>query len=242
MWDASTITPASITRSPSRAFGRFTQDTERQNAAVQFPGDPETHPFLDQSYDWAGINTWVIGNNKTNQAELGETYENYSFPCSYNPEGITQYGSLGGNGSGGSVIDGPYSGCGNAQGRTYPILMIKDDFAWSKGRHELAFGGNFKRISPNNDVILNYNGAGTGLGGNMNSLNSPGTKPSLRPADLDSDANATQLYDSAYALALAPYSSVSATLQLQQRRHRLSTGLGRNSGLSLLRNRDLRER
>ena len=89
--------------------------------------------------------------------------------------------------------------------------MIKDDFAWSKGRHELAFGGNFKRISPNNDVILNYNGAGTGLGGNMNSLNSPGTKPSLRPADLDSDANATQLYDSAYALALAPYSSVSAT-------------------------------
>ena len=190
--------------------GRFTQ-TNGTQSAVQFPGDPETYPFLDQSFDWAGINTWVFGTNKTNQVELGETFENYSFPCGYNPEGATQFGSLGGNGTGGSLITGPYANCGNAQGRTYPILMIKDDFAWNKGHHELAFGGQIKRISPNNFVILNYNGAGIGLGGNVNSLNSPAGEPSMRPADLDGNANATQLYDSAYALALAPYSSVSAT-------------------------------
>jgi hypothetical protein len=190
--------------------GRFTR-TNATESAIQFPGDPETFPFLDQSYDWAGINTWVIGNNKTNQVELGETYENYSFPCIYNPEGTTQFGSLGGNGSGGDVTSGPYASCSNAQGRTYPILMIKDDFAWSKGSHQLAFGGNIKRISPDNFVILNYNGAGLGLGGNMNSLNSPSSEPSVRPTDLDPNANATSLYDSAYALALAPYSSVSAT-------------------------------
>jgi hypothetical protein len=193
-----------------RGVGRFTR-TNGTEAAVQFPGDPETFPNLDQSYDWAGINTWVIGSNKTNQVEVGETYENYSFPCTYNPEGNTQFGNLGGDGSGGSVVSGPYAGCGNAQGRTYPILMIKDDFDWSKGRHDIAVGGQIKRISPDNFVILNYNSAGLGLGGFVNSLVSPTSEPSMRPSDLDSNTNATGLYDSAYALALAPYSSVSAT-------------------------------
>ena len=206
--------------------GRFTR-TNGTQSAVQFPVDPETFPFLDQSFSWAGINTWVFGNNKTNQVELGETFENYSFPCSYNPEGDTQLGSqIGGNGSGGGVINGPYASCGNAQGRTYPILMIKDDFAWNKGHHGLAFGGQIKRISPNNFVILNYNGAGLGLGGNVNSLNSPGSEPSMRPADLDPNANATQLYDSAYALALTPYSSVSATYNYNNQGNPFPQGSG----------------
>ena len=190
--------------------GRFVR-TNAVESAIQFPGDPETHPFLDQSYTWAGINTWVIGSNKTNQVELGETYENYSFGCSYNPQGATQFGDLGGNGSGGDIVSGPYSGCGNAQGRTYPVLEIKDDFDWNKGKHDFAFGGQIKRISPDNFVILNYNGVGTGLGGNVNSLVSPGGEPSMRPMDLSPDANATALYDSAYALALTPYTSTSAT-------------------------------
>ena len=205
--------------------GRFTR-TNGTQSAVQFPGDPETFPFLDQSFDWAGINTWVIGSNKTNQVELGETFENYSFPCIYNPEGVTQFGDLGGNGSGGSVISGPYASCSNAQGRTYPILMIKDDFSWTKGRHNITIGGQTKRISPDNFVILNYNGAGLGLGGNVNSLNSPTGEPSMRPSDLDPNANATGLYDSAYALALAPYSSLSATYNYNNQGTALPQGSG----------------
>ncbi len=205
--------------------GRFTK-TNGTESAVQFPGDPETFPYLDQSFDWAGINTWVIGSNKTNQVELGEVYEDYSFPCSYNPEGDTQFGNLGGNGSGGSVISGPYADCGNAQGRTYPILMIKDDFDWSKGRHDIAIGGQTKRISPDNFVILNYNGAGMGLGGYVNSLVSPPSEPSMRPSDLNSNANAQALYDSAYALALAPYSSVSATYNYNNQGATLPQGSG----------------
>jgi hypothetical protein len=206
-------------------IGRFTRTNSTQSA-IQFPGDPETHPFLDQSYDWAGINTWVIGSNKTNQAEVGETFEDYSFPCTYNPEGITQFGDLGGNGSGGSVVSGPYSDCGNAQGRTYPIMVIKDDFDWQKGRHDFAIGGQIKRISPDNFVILNYNGAGLGLGGNVNSLVSPDSEPSMRPADLDSNANATGLYDSAYALALSPYSSLSATYNFNNQAQAFPQGSG----------------
>jgi hypothetical protein len=214
--------------SPNVSFegvGRFVR-TNGTQSAVQFPGDPETFPFLDQSFDWAGINTWVIGSNKTNQAEVGETYEDYSFPCTYNPEGITQFGSLGGNGSGGAIVSGPYAGCGNAQGRTYPILMVKDDFDWVKGRHDMAIGGQVKRISPDNFVILNYNGAGMGLGGNVNSLVSPIDEPSMRPKDLDGNANAEQLYDSAYALALAPYSSLSATYNYTNKGTTLPQGSG----------------
>jgi hypothetical protein len=205
--------------------GRFTR-TNGTQSAIQFPGDPETFPFLDESYDWAGINTWVISANKTNQVELGETYENYSFPCVYNPQGATQFGNLGGNSTGGSLISGPYAGCGNAQGRTYPILVIKDDFDWQKGRHDFTIGGQIKRISPDNFVILNYNGAGMGLGGNVNSLASPTGSPSMRPGDLDPDTNATNLYDSAYALALAPYSSTSATYNFNNQAQAYPQGSG----------------
>jgi hypothetical protein len=208
-----------------RGVGRFTR-TNGTNQAIQFPGDPVTFPSLDQSYDWAGINTWVIGSNKTNQVEVGEVYEDYSFPCTYNPEGATQFGSLGGNGSGGSVVTGPYASCSNAQGRTYPILMVKDDFDWSKGRHDISIGGQTKRISPDNFVILNYNGAGLGLGGFVNSLVSPISEPSMRPSDLTQNANETNIYDSDYALALAPYSNVSATYNYSNQGAALPQGSG----------------
>src|SRR6202789_1104823 len=205
--------------------GHFTRLNDTQSA-VQFPGDPETFPFVDKSYDWAGINTWVISSNKTNQVELGETYENYSFPCSYNPEGATQFGSLGGNASGGSIVSGPYASCSNAQGRTYPILVIKDDFDWQKGRHDFTVGGQIKRISPDNFVILNYNGAGLGLGGFVNSLTSPTGDPSMRPSDLNPDPNVTNLYDSAYALALSPFSSTSATYNFNNQAQAYTQGSG----------------
>jgi hypothetical protein len=214
--------------SPTISFegvGRFTRTTGTQNA-VQFPGDPETFPSLDQSYDWAGINTWVIGSNKTNRLELGETYENYSFPCAYNPEGAMQFGALGGNASGGSVVSGPYASCVNAQGRTYPILMIKDDFDWSKGRHDIAIGGQTKRISPDNFVILNYNTPSLGLGGFVNSLTSPLGEPSMRPADLDPDSTSKAYYDSDYALALAPFSELGATYNYNNKATALPQGSG----------------
>jgi hypothetical protein len=217
--------------SPKISFegvGHFTR-TNNVHSAPEFPGDPETFPFLDQSYTWEGTNNWVIGSNKTNRFEVGETYENYSFPCIYNPEGTTQFGSLGGNASGGSVISGPYAGCGNAQGRTYPILMIKDDFVWTKGRHDITLGGQIKRISPNNFVILNYNGAGMGLGGFMNSLSSPTGSPSLRPADLNaagSNGNGQTYYDADFALALAPYTSTSATYNYNAQGQAVPQGTG----------------
>lgn len=173
-------------------------------SAIQFPGDPQTSPFENKSYSWVVGHTWAINASMVNQAYFGETYEDYSFPNTYNPTGITQYGTVGGTGTGGSVLSSPYASAINAQGRTYPIPVARDNFNWLRGNHDFSFGGDFKWPSPNGYSILNYNSPTIGLGGNMNQLNA-----SLRPSDVGS-GNAASLYDEAFALALAPYSAESA--------------------------------
>lgn len=175
------------------------------DAAIQFPGDPETYPFLDKSYTYAIGHTWSIGANKVNQVEYGETYENFNFPNTFNPPGINQFETFGGNGTGGALLTAPYARAINAQSRTYPVPLVKDDFNWQKGSHGWAFGGTFKWVSPNNNTILDYNTPTVGLGGFTSNLDA-----SLRPADIGG-GTATGLYDSAFALALAPYTSVGAT-------------------------------
>lgn len=186
------------------AVGHDARENSTQ-AAIQFPGDPETYPFLDKSYTYAIGHTWSIGTNKVNQAEYGWVYENYNFPNTFNPPGVNQFQTFGGNGTGGAILDPPYARAINAQGRTFPIPMVKDDFNWQKGSHGWAFGGTFKWISPNNTTILDYNSPTIGLGGYISNLDA-----ALRPTDIGSGA-AVGLYDSAFALALAPYSAVSAT-------------------------------
>ncbi len=189
--------------------GHWTR-TNGTQSAIQFPGDPETHPFLDQSYSWVVGHTWTISNNKINQFYIGDVTESYAFADTYNPTGATQYQTFGGNGTGGAILTSPYSSAINAQGRTYPIPMVRDNFNWLKGNHTMTFGGTFKWPYPTDWTILNYNTPTIGLGGATTSLDSPAGEPSMRPANLQSGNNGA-LYDSAYALALAPISATDAT-------------------------------
>jgi hypothetical protein len=199
--------------------GSFTR-TNGTQGAIWFPGDPETYPFLDQSYTWVVGHVWTLSNTKVNQVSFGEVFENYDFPNSYNPTGATQYGTFGGNGTGGAILSGPYGSAINAQGRTYPIPVIRDDFSWQKGKHSLQFGGTFKYITPSEYSILNYNSPTIGLGGYTPSLS-----PSLRPSDIGG-GNAPSLYDSAFALALAPYTAVSSTFNYNAQGNALPQGSG----------------
>lgn len=210
--------------STMKMFARttFARTTSTQNA-IEFPGDPQTFPFRDKSYAWVVGHTWTIGSNKVNQASYGETYENYAFPNTYNPTGITQY-SYGGNGTGGDILDGAYASASNAQFRTYPIPVIRDDFSWLKGKHSLSIGGTFKYINPDGNTILDYNSPLIGLGGNMNSLN-----PTLRPSDINGGAEAQlaeSTYDSAFALALGRYGSVASTFNYNSSGSALPQGTG----------------
>ena len=189
-------------------------------SAIQFPGDPETSPFLDNSYSWVVGNTWTLNDYMVNQAYLGETVAEYSFPNTYNPTGATQFQTFGGSGSGGAIISSPYASAINAQSRTYPIPLFRDNFTWMHGNHVIDIGGNFKWPSPKSNTILNYNTPTIGLGGNTTSLD-----PSLRPGNIGS-GSAVALYDQAFALALAPYTNLQATYNYDSSLKPLPQGSG----------------
>lgn len=184
-------------------------DTE---SAIWFPGDPQTYPFFDRSYTWVVGHVWTINTTMVNQAQYGEVFENYNFPNTYNPTGATQYSNgFGGNGSGGTIIVGPYASAINAQGRTYPIPVLRDDFSWQKGSHAFQFGGTFKYITPKEYSILNFNQPTIGLGGDTPSLGAGFEPADICPSSSNACGYAPGLYDAAFALALAPYTAVSST-------------------------------
>jgi hypothetical protein len=208
--------------------GSFTRTTGTESA-IQFPGDPPTSLFTDQSYTWVVGHVWTISNTKVNQASYGEVFENYNFPNTYNPPGVTQFQTFGGNGSGGAILSGPYALAINQQGRTYPVPVIRDDFSWDKGNHSFRFGGTFKWPSPKGYTILDYNTPVIGLGGYIPSLD-----PSFRPGDIcpvsapppPCNSNAPALYDEVFALALAPYSETSSTFNYNAQGNALPAGTG----------------
>jgi hypothetical protein len=207
-----------------KLWGRVT--FARQNStesAIQFPGDPETHPFLDKSHAWVVGHTWTIGDNKINQASFGETTEDYDFPDSFNKYGVNQW-SFGGLPSGGNFLSGPYSGATNAQGRIYPVPVIRDDFSWTKGRHVFSFGGTFKYENPTGYTILDYNSPTIGLGGRLSGLD-----PSMRPSDISTADSDLADYDAVFAFVLGRIQSVGATFNYDAGGNLLPQGTGSRS-------------
>ncbi|HXR38712.1 MAG TPA: carboxypeptidase-like regulatory domain-containing protein [Terracidiphilus sp.] len=197
-----------------KVFGRGTvaNRSATQNA-VQFPGDPFTYPFYDKSYAWVVGHTWTIGNNKLNQAEYGETYENYQFLVLYNPQGQDQYGYAG--------LSGPYGGGNNEQYRTYPIPIVRDDFSWEKGRHSLTFGGTYKWETPNEYAAENYYFPSVGVTGNTNFT---ALSPNLRPSDIN--GNYTAIWDSAFSTALGAFADTSANFNYNNKAQVQTQGSG----------------
>ena len=210
--------------------GSFTR-TGFDWSAPLFPGDPDTFPHTDQSYAWVVGHVWTINNTMVNQVSYGETVESLNWPATYNPTGTTQFQTFGGNGTGGAILTGPYPIAINQQGRTYPIPVIRDDFTWQKGKHSFQFGGTFKYIGPKGYTILDYNTPGIGLGGYLSSLGTTPPEPSYRPPDIcPASSNvcgyATGLYDPAFALALAPYTTSNAAFNYDAQGNVLPQGTG----------------
>ncbi|MFC5860726.1 carboxypeptidase-like regulatory domain-containing protein [Acidicapsa dinghuensis] len=186
--------------SKQRIFGRFT--INRENAVENLPEfatDPSTHPYTDRSYAYVISHTWAIGANKVNQFYYGDTISKYSFPDLYNPTGPDQYSF--------SNIDGPYTSF-DGQQRRVPIPVVRDDFNWQIGAHSLTFGGTFKFIKTNSNLINNFNFVGVGLQG---SALSGGLNASLRPADINQGPNNVAIndYDNLFASALGVIGDIS---------------------------------
>ena len=137
-----------------RLFARFTiareDTTEFTN---EFPSDPFTAPFTDRSYGFVVSHIWQLGQNKVNQFYYGDTVSEFDFPNRFNPAGTTEmtftkYIS--------SFLSGPYL-AQETQHRRIPVPMVRDDFNWQKGSHNLQFGGTFKFIKTNSKQVNDFN-------------------------------------------------------------------------------------
>ena len=166
------------------------------------PADPVLgNAFFDRSYDYVVGHTWQIGSSKVNEFYYGDTIEKFNFPATYAPTGssVLTFG-------GGSTffLGSPYNEQ-ESQKRRIPIPVVRDDFNWNKGRHNLAFGGSFKFIKSESQQILDFNFVSLGLGNDL-----PGLDPSVRPADIRTAGTlASSTYDNAFAFALGHMAGVS---------------------------------
>lgn len=197
-------------------FGRVTYNrVNAVRAAPQYPSDGETYPYLDNSHAWVVGWDWTIGTNKTNSLIWGSTIAKISQLINSNsPSGVNTY-SWDGDPTGGTFLDAIYASPSGGTQRYFPIPVVRDDFHWSKGRHELSFGGTFKYPTPNYGIYSDYNGATVGLGGGITGLPTNGSVPGetwkFDPSDLDLSQTSRTVYDSALVLALGRFASAGAT-------------------------------
>lgn len=208
--------------SHQHVFGRFT--INRQNATEGLPVfnfDPPTHPFIDRSYGYVVSHIWTIGKNKVNQFYYGDTISKYDFPNAYNPTGANQYSITG--------LSGPYSG-NDGQKRRVPIPEFRDDFNWQLGTHNVTFGGTFKFVRTNSNLINNFNFVGLGLQGTglSGGLGTTDGEKSLRPADIlfDSSNIATSDYDSLFASSLGVIGDIYTNYNYTASGAPISAGVG----------------
>ncbi len=175
----------------------------------ELPSDPVFgNPFIDRSYDYVLGHIWTIGATKVNQFYYGDTIEKFDFPANYAPTGTTVL-TFGGNSSA-PFLGSPYNEQ-ETQNRRLPIPVVRDDFKWQKGSHNLSFGGSFKFIKTSSQQVADFNFLSLGLG-----LALPELDPSVRPTaangyvtnPIRGGTTAPLLYDNAFALALGHISGV----------------------------------
>ena len=202
-----------------KLFGRFTISREdATQTPIQFPGDPTTHPFNDRSYAYVVGHTWTIGSNKVNQFAYGDTITKFNFGTTFDPTGAVSYTFGGGTTA---FITNPYSSP-SSQKRRVPIPVVRDDFSWLRGHHSFQFGGTFKFIKTNSNLVNDFVFPTLGLGGNLLGLDS-----TVRPGDIrTAGTTAAATYDNAFALALGVIPQVSANYNYDNKGNSLANGSG----------------
>ncbi len=141
-----------------RIFVRGGLQKDTQGYAQQFPGQPPSQNFEDNTKGLIAGDTWSISPNMVNDVRFGY---------------IRQANSLRGLGKG-DFVDFRFMSSPTAETRTtiqsVPVTNIIDNFSWTKGRHTLQVGGNWRLVHQNRESDANsYSVASTNpywLGGN----------------------------------------------------------------------------
>jgi hypothetical protein len=211
----------------NKIFVRFTHDN---NSGIETPprfkGDsPNAAPFSVIDYGYVGSDVWAIGKNKVNQFYYGDTVDNESFPVASAsvPTGFNVYTFTGGLGN-------PYLNP-SSQFRRTPVPEVRDDFNWQVKNHSITFGGTFKFVKFDSNLVNNFNGVGIGQAGTVLAagLGTSGTEPSLRPANILNDAGtAITDYDSTFPSTLGVIGQINTNFNYTNTQAEVAPGAGAN--------------
>ena len=135
------------------AFVRGNLLSDRQSGSAQFPGDPSNFSLVNTSKGIAAGDTWTITGNLINNFRYG-----------YIRQALNNIGA-GNNSFADFVGISPLTGENTTTLLSVPVHNFVDDITWTKGKHTLQAGGNYRLL--HNDTLSNavsFNSAATGSG------------------------------------------------------------------------------
>jgi hypothetical protein len=142
---------------------------------------------------------WSIGSNKSNELRWGLQAAPVNFglgtPLSIYPGITTDNGPVPVYTFGITGVSNPFLSPGGLQGRNTPVAQIHETFSWTKGTHQITFGGDATALYFN-DFATVAGSVGFGIDtGDPTTLNmfTPGNFPGISNTDL---GNAAGLYAS----------------------------------------------
>jgi len=176
-------------------FWRGNLQNDDVSSAQQFPGEaaPKT---LDNSKGYATGWTSVLSPSLVNTVRYGFTRSGHENTGTLNSPYVSFRGL--------STLHDTSLGVA----RIIPVHQVSDDAAWTKGKHDVRFGGVFRHIANNS-----LNSANTYPNGSVSYSYLAGTGGSLRPADLASSFSTA--YRTAAVDLLGPVDIANATYNYQ---------------------------
>ncbi|MBB5056819.1 hypothetical protein HDF16_001504 [Granulicella aggregans] len=156
-----------------RFYVRSSMQNDSVGGASAFPGQPAATKHTDDSKGISGNFTWTIKSNLINNARYGFTRQ--SFADTGAAQGnYTTYRTL-------STPDGETSSAGpleRTSSTVVPSHNFIDDLTWTKGKHTIQFGANFRVFNYQNSTDANsYNSGSENVSWLLNSgfTKKPGT-------------------------------------------------------------------
>jgi hypothetical protein len=184
--------------SNNKLFGRFNLQNvlEGNNNVgvfpIQFPSDPLTATQQSRDRGWVFGDTWILTPNLINQFTYGETRQSLQDPVNA-PQAGNLY-ELGWFGSfAGATLATPYDRQ-TSSGRVVPNPTFRDDITYTRGKHTIAFGGQFNPAKVRTSLINDFDFISEGIGGEVSAL-----QASEQPADITNDSTSQNLWNNFFA-------------------------------------------
>ena len=154
----------------SHLFVRGIQQGDRISGTPQFPGDPPSTAITDISKGIAVGHLWTIGSNLINNARYGYVRQGLNVTGA----GTASYSDFAGL--------SPLTGENRSTLLNVPVHNFLDDVTWTKGKHSLEFGANWRIIHNNSSSNAVSFGSASSGAGNISQAAIANTGQSFDPA------------------------------------------------------------